>query len=173
VGERGARAAFYRWCRARAISWTAGRRGRDPVRADPVVPFDRRGARWHRRAMAARLVHDDVFRRLYREAFRKTPHEDLVDVRLERARGLLGRDQAGVTEVCLAVGFSSLGSFSTLFSRRMGCAPSAYRRRVWHYRDAFGEAALVIPYCYLWRPGGSDGGAGSQSPRSGAARGVA
>jgi AraC-like DNA-binding protein len=60
-------------------------------------------------------------------------------VRLDRARQLLAAEQRSVTAVCMEVGFSSLGSFSTLFSRRFGETPSAYRRRV--------KAADLVPGC--------------------------
>ncbi len=97
------------------------------------------------------------FLRLFRDTFGKTPREYLIDLRLEKAREMLINDEAAVTEVCFRVGFSSLGSFSSLFSRKVGCAPTAYRRRIWHFRHVFGEPALVIPYCYLWRFGALSG----------------
>src|SRR5262249_44436474 len=50
--------------------------------------------------------------------------------RLDRAKQLLALGEHSVTEVCLEVGFASLGSFSELFARRVGEPPSAYRRRV-------------------------------------------
>jgi len=70
------------------------------------------------------------FLRLFRQAFGMTPHAYLTRVRLERARDLLARGRASVTEACFAVGYASLGSFSTLFARRYGASPDAYRRRV-------------------------------------------
>ena len=50
------------------------------------------------------------FLRLFRDAFGATPHQYLMRVRLERARKLLAADAASVTDVCMEVGFSSLGS---------------------------------------------------------------
>jgi hypothetical protein len=50
-------------------------------------------------------------------------------IRLERAKELLAAGSQSVTAVCMAVGFSSLGSFSDLFRRRVGESPSAYQRR--------------------------------------------
>ncbi|HLJ56958.1 MAG TPA: helix-turn-helix transcriptional regulator [Chthonomonadaceae bacterium] len=67
------------------------------------------------------------FLRTFKRSFRQTPHQFLTDVRLERARTLLRRTQAPVTDICLEVGFESLGSFSTLFSRRFGKPPSRFR----------------------------------------------
>jgi len=62
--------------------------------------------------------------------FGLTPHQFRIQSRLDRARRLLALGQHSVTQVCMEVGFSSLGSFSDLFTRRVGATPSAYRRRV-------------------------------------------
>lgn len=66
------------------------------------------------------------FVREFRRAFGQTPHDYLVGVRIARAKELLLRD-ARVTDACFDVGFSSLGSFSTLFGRRVGLPPSVWR----------------------------------------------
>jgi AraC-like DNA-binding protein len=68
------------------------------------------------------------FIRTFKAVFGATPRQARIDARIERARQLLALDTASVTEICFAVGFSSLGSFSALFARRVGVAPSAYRR---------------------------------------------
>jgi len=70
------------------------------------------------------------FLRLFRAAFNQTPHQYLIQRRIERAKWLLAAGELSVTEVCLAVGFQSLGSFSTLFHRSVGYPPKAYRSRV-------------------------------------------
>jgi AraC-like DNA-binding protein len=70
------------------------------------------------------------FIRRFDAVFGVTPHQARVAARLDRAKLLLARGERSVTEVCFEVGFSSLGSFSALFARRVGEAPSAYRRRV-------------------------------------------
>jgi AraC-like DNA-binding protein len=70
------------------------------------------------------------FIRLFDAVFGRTPHQFRIDARLDRARRLLARGEHSVTDVCMAVGFSSLGSFSDLFTRRVGSSPSAWRRRV-------------------------------------------
>ena len=62
--------------------------------------------------------------------FGRTPHQFRIEVRLEAARRLLATSGLSVTDVCMEVGFSSLGSFSDLFRRRVGEPPSAYQRRV-------------------------------------------
>jgi AraC-like DNA-binding protein len=69
------------------------------------------------------------FIRMFEATFGVTPHRYRTDIRLMRARRLLAQG-APVTQVCLQVGFSSLGSFSALFARRVGEAPSHYQRRI-------------------------------------------
>lgn len=81
------------------------------------------------------------FLRTYAAVFGVTPHQDRVDARIERARHLLVLGEAPVTEVCFAVGFSSLGSFSALFHRRVGEPPSRYRRRY----HALGGVPTALP----------------------------
>jgi AraC-like DNA-binding protein len=70
------------------------------------------------------------FLRVYKQTFQETPHEFLTRLRIERAKTLLARGSHNVTEACFEVGFSSLGSFSTLFAQRVGLPPSEYRRYV-------------------------------------------
>ena len=68
------------------------------------------------------------FIRQFQAVFGETPQQYRIRMRLEQARALLARSDNPVTDVCLAVGFTSLGTFSSLFARRVGLAPSAYRR---------------------------------------------
>lgn len=70
------------------------------------------------------------FIRQFEALFGVTPHQFRIQVRLELAKHLLAKGQHSVTDVCMEVGFSSLGSFSALFRRRVGETPSTYRRRV-------------------------------------------
>lgn len=90
------------------------------------------------------------FHRLFVATFGETPHRFLSSLRLARARALLARDAVAVTDVCLEVGFSSLGSFSTWFSSHTGQSPSAYRHEM---TRIFGAAApwrhIFIPTCFL------------------------
>jgi len=67
--------------------------------------------------------------RQFESVFGLTPHQFRISSRLDRAKLLLAKGQHTVTEVCMEVGFSSLGSFSDLFTRRVGEPPSAYQRR--------------------------------------------
>lgn len=69
------------------------------------------------------------FIRQFEALFGCTPHQFRIERRLHEAKVLLAVDQEPVTTVCMKVGMSSLGSFSDLFARRVGVAPSAYRRR--------------------------------------------
>ena len=70
------------------------------------------------------------FIRRFEAMFGETPHQFRIQARLDRAKHLLALSDYSVTDVCMEVGFSSLGSFSELFRRRVGRAPSAYRREV-------------------------------------------
>src|SRR5262245_4125940 len=69
------------------------------------------------------------FQRSFRATFGRTPHAYLTEVRLARAKEALARGES-VTDTCFDVGFSSLGSFSTLFARESGVSPRAWQRRV-------------------------------------------
>ena len=66
--------------------------------------------------------------REYRAAYGESPYSYLMTRRIERAMTLLRRGELSVTEVCFAVGFSSLGTFSTRFSELVGVPPSVYRQ---------------------------------------------
>jgi AraC-like DNA-binding protein len=66
--------------------------------------------------------------RQFRLAFGESPYSYLMTRRIERAMALLRRGDMSVTEVCFAVGSSSLGTFSTRFTELVGVPPSTYRR---------------------------------------------
>ena len=81
-------------------------------------------------AMArAALMSPSLFARRFREAYGETPYWYLQARRAERAMALLRRGDMSVTDVCMAVGFTSLGSFSSAFTRLVGESPSAYKAR--------------------------------------------
>jgi AraC-like DNA-binding protein len=89
------------------------------------------------------------FQRMFAQAFAETPHEYLTRIRLDRAKALLMTEHLPVTDVCLEVGFSSLGSFSSMFTRHVGQTPSAYRRdmgRIW--RIPWMYPRIVVPHCF-------------------------
>src|ERR1017187_6383078 len=67
------------------------------------------------------------FSREFRRAFGETPHAYLLTRRLERAAALLRATDRSVAEVCFSVGLSSVGSFTTSFTRTYVCSPTAYR----------------------------------------------
>jgi len=81
------------------------------------------------------------FIRQFRSVFGETPGRFRTDARLDRAKQLLVRGEDSVTEICMAVGFSSLGSFSALFASRFGQSPSAFRARLG------GSAGALRPTC--------------------------
>lgn len=70
------------------------------------------------------------FSRQFAALFGETPHQFRMRARVEQARQLLADGRTSVTDVCMAVGCSSVGSFSALFTRLSGEPPSAYRRRM-------------------------------------------
>ncbi|WP_433263246.1 helix-turn-helix transcriptional regulator [Actinosynnema sp. CS-041913] len=81
-------------------------------------------------AMArAALMSPSHFARQFKIAYGETPYNYLMTRRVERAKALLRRGDLSVTEVCMAVGCTSLGSFSTRFAELVGESPSAYRAR--------------------------------------------
>jgi transcriptional regulator GlxA family with amidase domain len=67
------------------------------------------------------------FSRRFREAYSETPYSYLMTRRIERAKALLRRGDMSVTDVCFAVGCTSLGSFSSRFTEIVGVTPSDYR----------------------------------------------
>jgi transcriptional regulator GlxA family with amidase domain len=75
------------------------------------------------------------FHRVFRQTMGQTPQAYLSALRLDRAHRLL-RAGMPVTEVCAAVGFESLGSFSTSFRKRFGAPPSGYRPQIRKIREA-------------------------------------
>src|SRR4030095_601649 len=89
------------------------------------------------------------FIRVFRKIYNKTPHQYLTRRRIDKAKELLSKDSS-VTNVCFDVGFESLGSFSTLFSKHVGYPPAVYRmerRRKLMLSVCFPEQR--IPYCFL------------------------
>lgn len=86
------------------------------------------------------------FLRLFRTTFNQTPHQYLIQRRIEHAKTLLAAGELSITEVCCTVGFQSLGSFSTLFHRRAGYPPKEYRARV--FRGIYLQRRFV-PACFL------------------------
>lgn len=68
------------------------------------------------------------FHRSFTRLFEETPHSYLTRRRLEHAAGLLKTTRMPITEICLACGFQSLGSFSSLFRKQLGTSPREFRR---------------------------------------------
>jgi AraC-like DNA-binding protein len=92
--------------------------------------------------------------RSFRAAFGETPKEYLTRLRLKQAQHLLTISSRSVTEVCLDVGFSSLGTFSLLFKRHVGCSPREFRKQVRGWITVPGVAPWVyVPYCFASRFG--------------------
>jgi len=105
----------------------------------------------------ARIAHvsEAHFIRTFRATFGETPHRYLQRRRVERAMRLLRETDRGVTEICLDVGFTSLGSFSRTFHDIVGEPPTAYRKR---------EKVIAVPTCFAmaWTRPSSFGEAGAR-----------
>jgi AraC-like DNA-binding protein len=97
------------------------RRARDLIDREYARPLDVAAL-----ARAA-LMSTAHFSRQFRAAYGETPHAYLMTRRIERAKALLRRGDLSVTEVCFAVGCTSLGSFSARFTELVGQTPTAYR----------------------------------------------
>jgi AraC-like DNA-binding protein len=78
---------------------------------------------------AVACLSPNHFLRSFKYVFHQTPHQYLTALRLEHARRLLTQTDRSVTDICFAVGFASLGSFSWLFRRQVGVSPDAFRKR--------------------------------------------
>jgi transcriptional regulator GlxA family with amidase domain len=87
------------------------------------------------------------FQRLFKATYGRTPAAYVSERRVERAQDLLRATNLTVTEVCHAVGFSSLGSFSSRFRELVGDTPSDFQRR---YAES---GAPRIPGCYIFQWG--------------------
>jgi AraC-like DNA-binding protein len=98
------------------------RRARDRIDREYAQPLDVEAL--------ARGVHMSAghLSRQFRLAYGESPYSYLMTRRVERAMALLRRGELTVTEVCFAVGCSSLGTFSTRFTELVGMPPSTYRR---------------------------------------------
>jgi AraC-like DNA-binding protein len=88
--------------------------------------------------------------RCFEAAYGETPMRYLTRRRIERAQDLLRHANLTVTEICMLVGFSSLGSFSSRFTQLVGETPTAYRAR-WESRGA-----PHVPGCFLFMRGAMD-----------------
>jgi AraC-like DNA-binding protein len=99
------------------------RRAKDLIDRDFAEPLDVPALAREAHASRAHFV------RSFKKAFGETPHRYLLRRRIERAKELLRNTPLSVTEVSLAVGFRSLGSFSTAFRQLVGEAPRVYARR--------------------------------------------
>ena len=109
------------------------RRARDYIDREFARPLD--VAEIAQRA----LMSTAHFSRSFKAAYGETPYAYLMTRRIERAMALL-RDGVSVTDACIAVGATSLGSFSSTFTEMVGETPSAYRSR-----DH--DAAEAMPLC--------------------------
>lgn len=107
-------------------------RARDAMDRAYAQPLDVRAV------AAVAHVSQAHFIRTFRTVFGETPHRYLQRRRVERSMFLLRETERSVTDICLDVGFNSLGTFSRTFRDIVGETPSAYRR---------GNGPIVAPHC--------------------------
>lgn len=88
------------------------------------------------------------FARQFAETFGVSPHQYLIELRLDQAKRALARG-ASVTETCYEVGFESLGTFSSTFRRRTGMSPREWQRAARPFVQSRGVPVLYIPGCFL------------------------
>jgi len=89
------------------------------------------------------------FHRLFRQVYRRTPHQYITQKRLGKAKDLLSENKA-VTEVCNEVGFESIGSFSILFKKEIGFAPQYYRNMAYKKKmEQLAQPKKAIPHCFI------------------------
>ena len=114
------------------------RRVRDRIDREYALPLDVEAL-----ARGAHMSAGHLSRQ-FRRAYGESPYSYLMTRRIERAMALLRRGDLTVTEVCFAVGCSSLGTFSTRFTELVGVPPSVYRREA-------ARSTAGIPSCVAKR----------------------
>ncbi len=91
------------------------------------------------------------FLRVFKDTYGETPNEFLMRLRIEKAKGMLITENYSVSEVCEKVGYISLGSFSSLFLKQVGMAPTLYRRKLWAMStELYRFPAQAIPACFAY-----------------------
>jgi AraC-like DNA-binding protein len=113
------------------LAWL--RRVRDRIDREYAQPLDVEALARGAHMSAGHLSRE------FRRAYGESPNGYLMTRRIERAMALLRRGDLSVTDVCCAVGYASLGTFSTRFSELVGVSPSTYRRRA--------TGTLEMPAC--------------------------
>jgi AraC-like DNA-binding protein len=107
-------------------------RARDAMDRAYAEPLDVRAV------AAVAYISEAHFSRSFRAVFGETPHRYLQRRRVERSMFLLRETERSVTDICLDVGFTSLGTFSRTFREIVGETPSGYR---------MGHGPIVAPHC--------------------------
>jgi AraC-like DNA-binding protein len=126
-------------------------RARDAMDRDYAEPLD------IPRLAKIAIVSEAHFIRTFRGTFGEPPHRYLQRRRVERAMFLLRETDRSVSEICLDVGFTSLGTFGRTFKQIVGESPTSYRRRATDLR--------AVPACFAkaWTRPSSFGGARPQA----------
>lgn len=89
------------------------------------------------------------FIRLFKAVFGETPKQCQLEARLEKAKQVLLATDTSITDICMEAGFSSLGTFSYVFARRVGMTPTSYRRKFRPLVKLPGEMpSQLVPGCF-------------------------
>ncbi len=89
------------------------------------------------------------FHRFFKQVYKRTPLQYITQKRLGKAKILLSENK-GVTDVCNAIGFESIGSFSILFKKEIGFAPQYYRNIAYKKKmEQSAQPKIAIPHCFI------------------------
>ena len=89
------------------------------------------------------------FSRVFTKVFGESPITFVTRLRIEKAKQMLVTEQISISEICVNVGYCSIGSFSSLFKRNVGMSPSQYRRKLWGLSNVpLCFPMQSIPLCY-------------------------
>lgn len=94
------------------------------------------------------------FIRLFRLAYQKTPHQYLTSLRIDEAERLMQKENNNIQDICFAVGFESIGTFTTLFKRVTGFSPKVRQKMILEKLRASRESPLtMVPGCFVQKMG--------------------
>lgn len=89
------------------------------------------------------------FSRVFTNVFGESPNAFVTRLRIEKAKKMLITENFSISDICTKVGYSSVGSFSSLFSEKVGISPSHYRRKLWSLaNEPYSFPMQSIPLCF-------------------------
>jgi len=89
------------------------------------------------------------FSRIFTNVFGESPNTFVARLRIEKAKNMLITEKFSIGEICERVGYTSIGSFSSLFKKQVGMSPTQYRRKLWGLsNESLSFPMQSIPLCY-------------------------